>query len=259
MDIVRQLILFSCLPVAALTASPGALETARSTIQEWATAEKAISREAAEWEAQKTLLRDLIAVEAERIERLEGELATYETGLSASHEERAALLDQQEALQVHSAATERFLARIEGDLRDLRPRLPEPLQNDLAAIYARLPGAAASTTLSLGERMQTVVTLLGRVRQFDSRLTVTESIRALPGGMGEASVRTLYLGLAHAYYLAPGDAGIGRVGPEGWIWESRPEFADAIREALLLAEGEALEPKFVDLPVTVEAESEALP
>ena len=233
-------------------ASSEALKTARSTVKEWAAAEKAISREAADWAAREALLKDLIAVEDQRIERLEKELAKGEAGLSAADEERAGLLDRQDALAAKAATVEDFLAGIEGELRALRVRLPEPLAEDLATVYQRVPKEPAETTLSLGERMRTVVTLLGRVRQFDGKLTLAESIRSLPGREGEASVRTLYLGLGQAYYLAPDDAGVGRPGPEGWTWESRPKFEAAIREAMLLAEGGAVEPKFVDLPVGIE-------
>jgi len=241
-----------CVPLSLATASPEALETARSTVKEWAVTEKAISREAAEWAGRETLLKDLIAVEAERIERLEKELAKSEAGLSAADEERSELLDRQDALAAKAETIGDFLATIEGELRELRARLPEPLESDLATVYQRLPKDPEATTLSLGERMRTVVTLLGRVRQFDGKLTVAESIRTLPGGDNEVSVRTLYLGLGQAYYLAPDDAGIGRAGPEGWIWESRPEFEEAIREAMLLAEGGAREPKFIDLPVRID-------
>jgi len=243
------------LPLTFAAASPEALETARSAVREWAATEKAISREAADWVGRETLLNDLIAVEAERIERLEKELAKGEASLSSADEERGELLERQDALLAKAQTIEDFLGRIEGELRALRVRLPEPLENDLATLYQRMPKEAGETTLGLGERMRTVVTLLARLRQFDGKLTVTESIRALPGGGGEASVRTLYFGLGQAYYLGPDDAGIGLAGPEGWTWESRPEFEEAIREAMLLAEGGALEPKFVDLPVVVEAES----
>jgi len=248
---LRLTLLFSVL-AGLLQAQPGALESARATVKEWAATEKAVSREAAEWAGRETLLKDLIAVEAERIERLEKELAKSQTGLSQADEERSELLDRQDALVARAGAIGDFLAKVEAELQTLRDRLPEPLAEDLATMYRRLPKNPENTTLSLGERMRTVITLLGRVRQFDGKLTVTESIRALPSGNGEASVRTLYLGLAQAYYLAPDDAGIGRPGPEGWMWESRPEFEEAIRDAIRLAEGGAREPKFIGLPVRIE-------
>jgi len=189
---------------------------------------------------------------AEHASRVEGQRAELERFKQRLDEERADLLDRQDALAAKAATVGDFLAEIEAELRALRVRLPEPLAEDLATVYQRVPKEPAETTLSLGERMRTVVTLLGRVRQFDGKLTVAESIRSLPGREGEASVRTLYLGLGQAYYLAPDDAGVGRPGPEGWTWESRPQFENAIREAMLLAEGGAREPKFVDLPVRIE-------
>lgn len=234
-----------------LNASPEALETARSTVKEWAATEKAISREAAEWSGRQVLLTDLIEVAQQRIDRLQTEQDKGQASLSAADEARADLLDREEAIGKEATQIERFLAKIEVRLQALRPQLPEPLDEELAPIYQRIPSEPAATTLGLGERMRTAVSLLAKIRQFDGKLTLTESLKTLPGREEAASVRTLYLGLGQAYYLAPEDAGYGSPGPGGWIWESEPKLRKAISEVILLAEGGAMEPKFVDLPVVL--------
>lgn len=246
-------IIFMMMTLANSTmASTEALETARSTVKEWAATEKAISLEVAEWEGQKQLLDDLIEVAAQRIRQLEADLAAGADRLSAADAARAELLDQRDAVGVEAEQIEALLARLESRLQGLKPQLPEPLLEELAAVYQRLPDAAAETSLGLGERMRTVVSLLAGIRKFDEVVTLTESLRTLPGSEAAASVRTLYLGLGQAYYLGPAGAGYGRPGPEGWVWHAAPELRAAVREAIVLAEGAAMVPKFIELPVQLD-------
>lgn len=243
------------LPVLTLSANPGELETARSAVKQWVAIEQTLSLEAADWLAKEQLLKDLIEVEAQRIARLEVERSESEAGMSAADGEREALLlREQEALEM-ATRIEAFLVGIEGTLRALSARLPEPLLNELAAVLKRLPEAGEAMDLSIGERMRTVINLMGRIRQFDGNLHIYESIRELPDG-SEAAVRTLYIGLGQAYYLAPSDAGYGKPGIAGWEWKSAPEHADAIRAALTSLDGEVFEPKFVELPVQEIVEQE---
>ncbi len=244
--------IFLLLPVLSAAASPEALKSARSAVKEWAATEKAISREAAEWSGREQLLRDLIEVAGQRIERLQAELEEGEERLSASEEARAELLDREEAVDLEAGRIEDFLVGLEAQLKALRPRLPEPLDEELGPMYQRIPSDPEESSLGLGERMRTVVSLLSRIRQFDGKLTLAESLRTLPGSEEAASVRTLYLGLGQAYYLAPDDAGYGTPGPEGWVWESEPRLEKAVREVILLTEGGAQEPKFIDLPVALD-------
>ena len=245
-----HLLMFYFLAASMLaTASPDALETARSTVKEWAAVEKAISREASKWSGRERLLRDLIEVANQRIARLEGELEKAEATLSASDEERSKLLDREAAVGKEAAKIKTFLSDLEAQLRILRPQLPKPLDEELAPLFQRIPADPAASKLGLGERMRTVVSLISKIRQFDGKLTLAESLKNLPGSEEKASVRTLYLGLGQAYYLAPQDAGYGTPGPEGWVWQSAPELRKAIREVITLAEGGAMEPRFVDLPV----------
>jgi predicted nucleic acid-binding Zn-ribbon protein len=238
--------------VHSAIASTEALETARSTVKEWAATEKVISLEVTEWNGRKHLLDDLIEVAAQRIRRLEADLAAGEDRLSAGDEARATLLDQRDAVAVEAEQIEAFLVRMESRMHNLKPKLPEPLLEELATVYQRLPDASGETSLGLGERMRTVVSLLSRIREFDEVLTLAESLRTLPGSEEAASVRTLYLGLGQAYFIGPEGAGYGWPGPEGWVWHSAPELREAVREAIVLAEGAAMAPKFVDLPVRLD-------
>lgn len=231
------------------SASPEALNDVRTTIGEWATAEKAISLEAMQWQEDKVLLEDLLAVADKRVAKLEGILAEHEGFVSTADAKRLELLDQSERVAADIEQIEGFLLKMERGLRSLKPRLPEPLQAELEPIYQRLPQNPSETSVALGERMQSVVSLLGKVREFDAKISVSESIRPLPGSETEVSFRTLWIGLGQAYYLAPNDAGYGELGDDGWQWHSQPDLAAGIRECIALVEGRSTEPKLIELPV----------
>lgn len=241
---------FGFLPVL-VSASPEKLKEARTTIGEWVQVESAISRETLDWAEEKKLLHDLIQVQKARIARLEGNLAETESVVSAADQVRADLLEKSDANESRAKRITEFVSQAERDIRKLWPRLPEPLQAELAPLFQRLPSDAGTTSLGLGERMQTVTALLAKIRQFDGRITVSERIGIVPGSSAEASIRTLWFGLGQAYYLAPGDAGFGTPGRDGWEWHSRPEFTERIRESLALAESPSGTPKWINLPVSL--------
>ena len=144
-------LLSACIGCSLLSASPPAVDGVRSTIGEWVAVEQAISREALDWEEDKVLLGDLVAVAETRIAKLEAEVAESEAFASTADAKRLELLDQSDAIEEQAARIETFLAIIEARLRALQPNLPDPLQRALAPDYQRLPEDADATRLGLGE------------------------------------------------------------------------------------------------------------
>lgn len=231
--------------------NPTSLDRARTVVGEWVAAEKAISKEKTDWEEEKVVLGDLITVVETKIERLREELSESEETRSVAGKAREVLLEEEERLAVKMAAIDGFLGEIEIGLRSFEPRLPDPLRTQLSVQFQRLPRNPSDSGLSLGERMQTVITVLTAIREFDGKITVSEETRQLPGKMDRGRFRTLWLGLSQAYFLAPDDAGVGIPGSNGWEWHSQPELAGKIGEAIAIAEQSAIEPKVIDLPVKI--------
>jgi hypothetical protein len=76
-------------------------------------------------------------------------------------------------------------------------------------------------------------------------------VRNLAGGK-PAEVKTIYVGLAQAYYVSGGgEAGIGRPTPEGWQWQPQNDIARDVLTVLEVLEGKH-SPTFVPLPVSVQ-------
>lgn len=238
-----------CWLASASLASPEALKDARATIKEWVAVENALSREEAAWAQKEALLNDLIEVAEKRIQALDTRLEQSEGTLSAAETERAELTERQDALGRQAERVAAFLEDLERDLLALRPMLPPPLLEETEPLFQSLSQAPAPASRKLGERAQTVIGLIEKMRQFDQGVAVHETLQTLPGRDAASLTRTLYVGLGQAYYLSAGDAGYGRMSRDGWQWESRPELAEAVAEAMAAANGESSEPRLIELPV----------
>lgn len=242
--------LLACTVALAPVRADERLEGARQAVSQWVAVERAISLEASASREKQAHLKDLIGVAKAEIDALETQITEANQSANAADDRRTELVHRQTESDAKEKLIREFLTPAEKRLRDLKPRLPEPLQEKLNPFYRRLPARPDDTSLGIAERMQTVIGILSAIQKFDAIVTVAEDIQKLDNGT-TGEVRTIYFGLGAAYYLAAGgtDAGIGEPGPTGWTWQSRPELADAIREVIAAAESQAREARFVPLPV----------
>jgi hypothetical protein len=129
--------------------------------------------------------------------------------------------------------------------------LPTPLVNRIKPLIRRLPDDPANTKLSLGERVQNIVGILSQADKFNTTITQTSESRELDSGT-VVEVRTLYWGLAMAYYVdAAGEyAGIGFLGKDGWEWPQIDGAGPQIKKRLDAYEGSE-EIQFVEVPARI--------
>ncbi len=240
------------LVVAAPLGRAATAGEARTVVEQWVAVERAISEEAVAWKEKEELLQNLIqSAQAER-GNLNAQIADARETMNVADQKRAELMSQRQELDASAAMVFRFLAKMEQRLRQLKVRLPQPLQESLAAHFEKLPMAdTAASAQGPSIRMQNVVSILDTIQKFDDMPPeVYEVVRPLAdGSMG--AVQTLYLGLGAAYYLSESDedAGFGVPSEAGWSWVSRPEIAAAVKEAIAIAEEKVAEAKFILLPV----------
>lgn len=241
------IILFS---TAILNASQEALNDLRSLTQQWVALEQSIAKEAIAWEEKEFQLNDLIEITQLEVEHLKEELKTLEKAATTADDRREELLIEKEQLKQHTVAIQQFLPQIESALRDLKTRLPEPLQEKLDPLYQRLPKDIHNTSLSIADRMQTVIGILSVTQKFNNVITLKQEIKTLPDGT-QGEVTTLYIGLGAGFYIttAGNDAGYGYPTKTGWVWESEVSLMKSIAEAVAIAENISQEAKFISLPV----------
>jgi hypothetical protein len=145
----------------------------------------------------------------------------------------------------------RFAVEFEGQLTNLVPRLPAPLQEAMKPLLNRLPADPATTRMTAAERVQVLVGLLNELDKFNNAVAVFSEKR--PNARGEeVAVETVYVGLGAAYFVnEAGDfAGTGVAGLKGWEWTARPELAGSIREVIRIYRNER-PARFVALPAVI--------
>lgn len=241
-------------PVSAApdpTSGAATPESARSSLAKWVETQQLIAKEKQDWQQGKQILQSRIDAVGGEIAALKERLAETRRTAAEANSKKAGEVAENEALQEAGAGLARWVAGLEGGLRTLEPRLPEPLLQKVKPLYDRMPADGRSTNVSLAERYQNVVGILNEVGKFNNDITMVTEVRTLSDGK-PAEVRTVYVGLAQAYFVSPkGDAGIGRPGATGWEWTAAREIAPRIEQAVEVLQNKA-KPQFVSLPVKVQ-------
>ena len=234
-------------PVAGSATPDGA----RASLAKWVEAQQLIAKEKQDWQQGKQILQS-------RVEAVNGEIAALSQRLTESRRtaaeangKKAHDVSQNDAMQRAGSEMASWVAGLEAGLRTLEARLPEPLLQKVKPLYDRMPADTQATNVSVAERYQNVVGVLNEVGKFNNDITMVTEVRTLSDGK-PAEVRTVYVGLAQAYFVSPkGDAGIGRPAASGWDWSSAREIAPQIDEAVEMLQNKA-KPRFVSLSVKVQ-------
>ncbi len=218
--------------LCATTVSPpltaASLDESFNTLEQWVETERIISRERADWESEHATIQDLIAIYEEELALLEGRIERAEAAVSATDRERGDLLDVQEELREIQQTIRTRVENEEARLRRLVEFFPRPLRQELQPLINRIPREGEETRLSLSQRMQNIVGILGQADSFNNAVTPVSETREFENGT--IAVDTLYFGLGIAYYVdGSGDhAGVGYPARGAWRWEPNQELAHSI-------------------------------
>ena len=242
-----------CVAVALASQNPDAdsIDAARDAAGKWVATQKLIYQERKDWQQAKELLLARIELLQKEIGEQEARLAETRRTAAEAEARKNESVAGRDAL-VHEAS--RLAALLEGyenGVRGLHTILPPPVQEKMAPLYQRMPQDAASTKVSVAERFQNVLGILNEINKANGEVTLATEIRTLADGK-PSEVKTIYLGLAQAYYLSSrGEAGVGRPGPSGWVFTPDNRLAGEILHAVEIMQGKA-PPKFVGLPVKIQ-------
>jgi hypothetical protein len=227
------------------------LSDTRAVLDKWVETRQIISEERANWRTEKSILGDTVALLKNELERLDASLTDLESSATAADEERVSLTEEKDTLNAASAVITDKLAALETALKRIVNTLPEPLVTKLKPLIRRLPEDPTDTKLSLGERVQNIVGILSQTDKFNTTVTMTSESREIEGGK-IVEVRTLYWGLANAYYVDQSGtyAGIGYPTAEGWEWPKVEGAGPEIKRLLDVYEGSE-EIQFVTVPAKI--------
>lgn len=234
-----------------VSAADRAIESAQGTFDKWVEVQETIAREKRDWSIEREflneevrLLREEIATLKVKSARLAEETGTTEAAIAKSTTET-------ETLKQAVGLVEAELPMLEGQLRRLAQSFPAPLTEQVGPLLTRLPREGVSTKAGTSERLQTVVGLVSQVDKFNGGFTVAAELHKTPAGT-EVQVRTLYLGLAQAWFVSPDGkfAGFGKPGAEGWDWTADNDLASSIEKAIAVHENTGMA-EYVGLPVSI--------
>jgi archaellum component FlaC len=240
----------ACLSTLYLNAQTN-LESTRDVLDQWVQTKQITSKEKSDWRLEQSILSDTLKLLSSELTRLDTSLEDLKDSATAADEDRSKLTARKEEIAEASAVVEGSINALETQIKRVVKTLPAPLVDRIKPLIRRLPEDSANTKLSLGERVQNIVGILSQADKFNATLTQTSESRELDSGK-VVEVRTLYWGLAMAYYVdAAGKyAGIGFPGKDGWEWPQIEGAGPQIKQLLAVYEGSE-EIQFVEVPARI--------
>jgi hypothetical protein len=234
-----RLQLFSiCLCVCAtgtVRAADHPLDNARSVLERWVQARQLVAKTRADWAAEKDMLEASTRIFEHELKDLDARVAGLGEANAEVTRERKELQAEKEALGEANARAGALATLHEQRIRSLKPWLPEPLQRRIEPLLGRFPEDGGSTRLTAAERLQNLVGVLNEIDKFNGSISVESEIRTNAAGH-EVQVETVYLGLAHAYFVGEGGkfAGVSVPAPEGWQTTERNDLGPTITRAIAM-------------------------
>lgn len=224
----------------------------QSTLTEWIGIEKDLAKEKSDWKYEKEIIKDTIRVLQEEKELLKERIKSAKEATSTADGKRIKLNEEKQVLVQGVEELAKEIEPLEAEARKLYQFFPEPMQEEIAALYNRIPDGTKKGRLPpLSTRLQSVVGILSQADKFNAGITLKTEIKELESGTN-AEVQTLYFGLGGAYYSdSIGTyAGVGTPTPEGWVWEKKPEAGPLIAD-IIASYQSTQEAAFIDLPVVI--------
>jgi len=170
---------------------------------------------------------------------------------SAADTKKSGLLEEQDSLKEIEAKLESVVTAQEALLKKTIARMPTPLREEIAPLTRRIPQDPENTTLSVSQRLQSIVGILTQVDKFNTTVEVAPEQREFEGNL--VQVTAIYFGLGAAYYAdKSGDhAGYGRASESGWEWIPDVSIAQKVLSLIEMYEGNTTEIEFVPMPVNL--------
>lgn len=225
-------------------------EVRRTALEKWIETKRTISEEKADWRTGKQVLEDRIQLVRRELDVLREKTGQATNDVAGAGRELADLQKQNDTLKTNASEMAATVAAMETRVQALLAKTPDPVREKVKPLSSRIPKSAADTKMSLAERVQGVLGIINECAKAGGDLSVVTEIRTLSDGRS-AEVRTVYLGMAQAYYVsAKGEAGVGRPGEQGWQWEMANDMAPAITDIIQIMQNKA-SARFVPLPVRI--------
>ena len=224
----------------------------RAMISKWVETKRLISKERNDWTLAKENLAERSAVIRREIESLRSRIAEAKKSIADAEAKKADLVTEKAKLEEAARDISTRLRPLEERTLALLKRLPVPVVEIVKPVSQRIPADASDTKLGLSERYLSVIGIINEVEKFNRQINLTSEVRALGDGT-TAEVTAMYLGIGQSYYVNGSGtaAGIGRPGPDAWVWSPSNAAAADVAAAVAMLKNEK-PAEFVRLPLRIE-------
>lgn len=231
---------------------PVDVEAARQALGQWIETQQIISKERKDWQLGEAVLKDRIELVKKEVSDLDKKRESFVSNISEADKKKAELVEENERLKTSGQALQDSVRDLEGRVQTLFKVLPEPMQGKVKSLLDRIPLDPEHSKITLAERFQNILGILNEVNKINSEITLATEVRTLASGK-PAEVRTIYVGLAQAYFVtSKGDsAGIGRPTAAGWEWTTDDSIAPKVVAAVMTLQGKN-KPAFIPLPLKLQ-------
>ncbi|MBG86261.1 MAG: hypothetical protein CMO80_05100 [Verrucomicrobiales bacterium] len=223
-------------------------EAARQTTIQWMQTRKAVNKTIREWSDQKQSLELTAELLNKEIGVLDGQIKKARdaaAGNKSKREELDANLKSRNELLDYAA---KRIGGVETKIAGLARMFPPVLGETVEPLMRKFPKAGSESQIPVSQRLQNLLTVFNEIETFNAEFTVTPEMHVLNGT--QVRVQVLYLGLAQAFYVSKSGrlAGVGRPGPDGWVWMPNNKIARDVTRAIRVFRDETV-PSLVNLPV----------
>ena len=229
----------------------GDLRTLDGLVGQWMALRTTLAEEKREWGERRRQWEEEISLLEKEADTLRREREDGGTQVTTFEAKRAEALARKERMEGELRQLRAVLDRAEADLRRWSGRIPEGLAAPLAAGFGALPLTQKQADgLPLIRRAQTVAALYTQIETLQNRFHAVRETLEAEGVRRQADV--LYLGLARAFAVSPGNdwAAVGVPTDTGWAWRPAPGEAAVVRQAIEVLNRQATA-ELVDLPLQV--------
>jgi len=240
-----------CLSIFSVSAQNSIDET-RVLLDKWVETRQLISEEKQDWSVEQSILTETQTLLSNELTRLQESIEALKSSATAVDEKRSNLTKEKDVLRAASNVVADKIAVLEAKTKKLLPLFPDPLTEIVKPLIRRLPDDPENVEITLGERVQNIIGILGQANKFNNAVKLTSETRTLENGK-EVQVNTLYWGLAMAYYVdASGEyAGISYPTANGWKTTLIKDAGPQIKQLIDLYEGVDTDYRFVEIPAQV--------
>ncbi len=245
--LVGLILTVSVSPTTAKNDAPSEMNTLHDSVRKWIDVRKEDEKLKSDWEWQKNVLENTKL-------SLEKQINNSTTELTQFKSEHSEQIETLQKLQTQNDEFDQVLqvseSQIESQMQqflEFRERFPPRLKKALELSFATLE----DPELTLNDRLQVLVTAMGRVSQFNHLITYSEELVEIQDKSRLMAVLYWGLGQAYALDLSTNEGFMGKPGPQEWKWTESKPIASKMKTLIAIFREES-DPVYVELPITID-------